>query len=39
MFQQMEFEWVLNQEVHTALHQIHQILVVRMSYMLFDIFI
>ncbi|GLV34399.1 rogdi [Carabus blaptoides fortunei] len=24
---QMEFEWVLNQEVHTALYQIHQILV------------
>lgn len=27
--QQMEFEWVLHQEVHTALDQIHQILVVR----------
>lgn len=27
-FQQKEFEWVLNQEVHKGLEQIHQILVV-----------
>lgn len=29
IFQQREFEWVLNQEVHKGLDQIHQILVVR----------
>lgn len=29
IFQQKEFEWVLNEEIHKGLEQIHHILVVR----------
>jgi hypothetical protein len=38
LFQQMEFEWVLHEEVHAVLNQLHTILLVT-YYLLFGIII